>query len=100
MQKNIVVSVSGKNITADPEQRTLLNCLLTNGIEIRANCEGNGACGKCHVYLDQEHYDRLRTSDSELDTLEKQMNLKKTSRLACQLEISPELDGAAVEIAD
>jgi 2Fe-2S ferredoxin len=100
MQKKIALSVSGKSIAADPRQTTLLDCLVDNGVKIKANCEGNGACGKCHVRLDQEHYSKLKISDSEQDTLEKQINLTKTSRLACQLKISAELDGATVEVVN
>ncbi|MDR2077896.1 MAG: 2Fe-2S iron-sulfur cluster binding domain-containing protein [Rickettsiales bacterium] len=100
MYKKITLLVSGKTIVVDKDQTTLLNCLIANGIGIGSNCEGNGVCGKCQVRLDPEHYSKLEISESEQDTLEKQMNLTETSRLACQVKISTELDGAVIDIVN
>ena len=77
---------------------TLLSVLHKNNIKIKANCEGNGACGTCQIKLDKEHYDKLEISDDEMDILEKQTNLTPTSRLACQLILNEDFDGAIVEI--
>lgn len=90
--------INDKRIEAE-EGDTLLSVLIDNNIKIRANCEGNGACGTCQVVLDKEHYDKLEISDEELDILEKQTNLTPTSRLACQLIITKDFDGSKVTIA-
>lgn len=91
--------INDKEIEAK-EGDTLLEVLRSNDVQIRANCEGNGACGTCQVKIDQEHYDKLEISDEEFDILEKQPNLTPTSRLACQLVITSDFDGARVEIAE
>ncbi len=91
--------VDGKKIITDSdENKSLLEVILENDIDIKANCEGNGVCGKCQVVFDEEHYDKLEILDEELDTLEKQINLTATSRLSCQVRICKELDGANIKI--
>lgn len=92
--------VDGKKIVTNSEEnKSLLEVILENNIDIKANCEGNGVCGKCQVIFDKEHYDKLEISDEELDTLEKQMNLTSTSRLSCQVKICEELNGADIKIS-
>ncbi len=89
--------VDKKKIIVDSdEDKSLLDVILENNIDIKANCEGNGVCGKCHVIFDKEHYDKLEISSEELDTLEKQINLTPTSRLSCQVKICKELDKANI----
>ncbi len=91
--------VDGKKIITDSdENKSLLEVILENNIDIKANCEGNGVCGKCQVVFDEEHYDKFEILDEELDTLEKQINLTATSRLSCQVRVCKELDGANIKI--
>lgn len=78
--------------------KSLLEVLIENNITIKANCEGNGVCGKCHINIDYEHFNKLNINDDELDTLEKQINATGLSRLACQIKICKELDGAKIKI--
>ena len=89
--------VNGKEIEGKTGE-SLLSVLHNNNIKIKANCEGNGACGTCQIKLDEEHYNKLEISDDEMDILEKQTNLTPTSRLACQLILNEDFDGAIVEI--
>jgi 2Fe-2S ferredoxin len=97
----IEITVNSKKIKVNlSEEKTLLDVILENNIIIKANCEGNGVCGKCHVVIDEEHYDKLEISNFELDTLEKQLNVTPLSRLACQIKIDEKLDGADVSIID
>ena len=93
----ITFFVNDRKIEAE-EGKTLLSVLIDNDIKIRANCEGNGACGTCQVVLDKEHYDKLEITDEEYDVLEKQTNLTTTSRLACQLVITKDFDGAKITL--
>ncbi|MDR1498913.1 MAG: 2Fe-2S iron-sulfur cluster binding domain-containing protein [Rickettsiales bacterium] len=95
----IKIIVNGESLVVPmDENKTLVEVLHENGIEIKTNCESNGVCGKCHVVIDDKHYDELKITDFELDTLEKQTNLTKTSRLACQLKMVKELDGAEITV--
>lgn len=80
------------------KNKSLLHFLIENNFKIKSNCDGNGACGTCQIKIDEEHYNKLEISDHELDILEKQINLTPTSRLACQIFMSKELDEAEIEL--
>jgi len=73
---------------------------IDNGIE--ALCGGMCSCSTCHIYVDTEWRDRLKTpSDDELDLLEDTecFQGEGSSRLACQVTMSDELDGMKLTVA-
>ena len=81
--------------------KTLLEFLKENNIRIKANCEGNGACGKCHISFDKITYLKFKDiSETEMDILDMSMNNTSTSRLACQIKMTETLDGAEINIID
>ena len=65
-----------------------------NDIELEGACGGELACSTCHVILEQEYFDKLEEMDEEEeDMLDLALGLTDTSRLACQVCASAELDG-------
>ena len=71
-----------------------------SGIGIVAECGGACACATCHVYVDEAWQDRLPPlSEEEEDRLDEAFDVSDSSRLSCQLIMSPELDGLTVELA-
>jgi 2Fe-2S ferredoxin len=73
---------------------------IDNGVE--ALCGGMCSCSTCHVYIADEWRDKLSPpSDDELDLLEDTECYKGegTSRLACQIRMSDELDGLQLTVA-
>ncbi|WP_341809866.1 2Fe-2S iron-sulfur cluster-binding protein [Paraburkholderia tropica] len=66
-----------------------------------AECGGASACATCHVYVDERFMDRVGEADDlEAELLDDAMGGRKaTSRLACQIRMTDELDGLVVEIA-
>ena len=79
---------------------TLMEILRDNGFEIEASCGGCCACATCHVYISDEWFNKLNLmDDDEQSMLDQAFDVKKNSRLACQIELSEELDGLKVEIA-
>lgn len=83
----------GKKIEAKVGQ-TLMSAAVAAGISIEAACEGSCACSTCHVYIDEKFFDKLKpASDEEEDMLDQALFLKLTSRLSCQIVMSPEIDG-------
>ena len=65
---------------------------------IDADCGGACSCGTCHVYVDEAWVDKL----PEIDPMEEAMlslssDRKPNSRLSCQLAVTEELDGLAVQ---
>ena len=64
---------------------------------IDADCGGGMACATCHVYVNDEWFDKLPPKeDGEEDMLDMAFEPKKNSRLSCQITISDELDGLTV----
>ena len=69
---------------------------------IAADCGGMLTCATCHVYVAPEWLDRLPpASADELGMLDFAAAERRAgSRLACQIEIGPELDGLTVELPE
>ena len=66
---------------------------------IDADCGGGMACATCHVYVNEEWFDKLPAKeDGEEDMLDMAFEPKQNSRLSCQLIVSDELDGLVVNI--
>jgi 2Fe-2S ferredoxin len=69
---------------------------------IDGDCGGAAACATCHVYVDPEW---LAKTGSAADGLEKSMlefaeDVRETSRLACQIKVTGELDGLVLRLPD
>ncbi len=68
---------------------------------IDADCGGGMACATCHVYVNDEWFDKLPPKeDGEEDMLDMAFEPKKNSRLSCQITISDELDGLVINIPE
>lgn len=72
---------------------------LVDGID--ALCGGVMQCGTCHCYIALEWWERVGPpSEDEAAMLEALdgVEVRKTSRLSCQIQLGEELDGLRVEI--
>jgi 2Fe-2S ferredoxin len=68
--------------------------------ELLALCGGCCSCATCHVHVDEEWVARLPAMrGDEDDLLDSSSHREANSRLSCQIEFAPELDGLAVTIA-
>jgi len=64
---------------------------------IDADCGGACACATCHVYVDQNWLAVTGSpGDLEAEMLEVAEDVKDNSRLACQMNITEEMDGLVV----
>ena len=64
---------------------------------IDADCGGGMACATCHVYVNEEWFEKMpKKEDGEEDMLDMAFEPKKNSRLSCQIIVSDELDGLIV----
>ena len=78
---------------------SLLDIAHRNGIDIEGACEGQMACSTCHVVVDPEWYGRLPPPvEEEEDMLDLAFGLTRTSRLACQIDMTEALDGLVVRL--
>ncbi|GAB6028748.1 Ferredoxin [Chamberlinius hualienensis] len=68
-------------------------------ISIEGACGGHLACVTCHVYIDEEYYDKLPTLlEAEEDMLTTATFLKENSRLSCQLELNKDMEGMKITL--
>ena len=81
---------------------TAMEAAVDNDIEgIEAECGGACSCATCHVYVDPEWAVKLPPPDSqESGMLECVLDRQDTSRLSCQIVLTPALDGLIVRVAD
>ena len=79
---------------------TVMEGAVQNDIPgIDADCGGGMACATCHVYIQEEWWDKLpKKEDGEEDMLDMAHEPNKFSRLSCQVVVSDELDGLVVSI--
>ena len=70
---------------------TVMETALRNGIpEIAAECGGACACATCHVYVDEEWREKAgKPSQMEEDMLDFAFEVQPTSRLSCQITVTP-----------
>ena len=61
-------------------------------------CGGMAMCASCQCYIESDH-ELPEMSDDEEAMLSEAFNVKDSSRLGCQLHISPEMDGLQLELA-
>ena len=68
-------------------------------IEVEGACEASLACCTCHVYVDEEYFDKLpEPKEEEEDMLDLAPVLKPNSRLSCQIILNKDLEGITVTL--
>lgn len=82
------------------EGDNLLDIAQANDLEMEGACGGSCACSTCHVIVtDEAYYDKMpEPEDDENDMLDLAFGLQETSRLGCQVVMTPELDGLRVKL--
>lgn len=82
-----------------PPGRRLLDIAWEAKQPLEGACEGVMACSTCHVIVDKADFERLPpASDEEEDMLDFAAHATRTSRLACQIFTSDELNCLTVRI--
>lgn len=77
----------------------LLDLAWSAGQPLEGTCNGAMACSTCHVIVDAAAFPRLPpASAEEEDMLDFAPGAGPTSRLACQIRLTPALDGLTVRI--
>jgi ferredoxin len=87
-----------KEVEAAPGQR-LLDVAWAAREPLEGACEGVMACSTCHVIVDAEDFGRLPpASEEEEDLLDLAAHATRTSRLACQIILSDEMESLSVRV--
>lgn len=77
---------------------SLMEFLKGNEYDILATCGGMALCATCHVEV-MSGFEKLKEiSDDEYAMLDTLPNITATSRLACQLKLSDEMNEITVKI--
>lgn len=98
----IVRSRDGGETTIEGQDGLSVMELIRDGgmDELLALCGGCCSCATCHVYVDPAFAAKLPAmSDDENDLLDSSDHRNGTSRLSCQIRLTPNLDGLTVTIA-
>lgn len=94
------LTAKGDKVTAEAEPgANLLEVAQAAGMPLEGTCEGQMACSTCHVIVTDEWFERLTDpSMDEEDMLDLAAGVTRTSRLSCQIDLEPALDGLEVRI--
>lgn len=80
---------------------SVMEVIRDNGFdELLALCGGSCSCATCHIHVDSDWSAKVgNPHEDEADLLDSSDHRTATSRLACQIQFSDELDGLKVTIA-
>ncbi|MAQ71141.1 MAG: 2Fe-2S ferredoxin [Alphaproteobacteria bacterium] len=105
MPKLTFLHKDGKKIELDaPEGLSVMEVAVQNDIEeIEGACGGSLACATCHVYVHPDWWDKTLPEDGDVsedeeDMLDLAFDLRKCSRLGCQIIMDEEKDGLTVAL--
>ena len=90
---------SQRTVEATPGE-SVMQAAVHRGIPgILAECAGSCSCATCHVHIDPRWAHACGTAtDLERSMLEMSSGWSADSRMACQINVSAELDGMVVLI--
>src|SRR5437899_12951966 len=104
MPKVVYVSPAGVAREIDvPAGTTVMAAALKNGIDgIVAECGGVCMCSTCHVFVDEQFFERLPPAqDTEEAVLEiSAVERLATSSLSCQIKVTEYVDCLIVPLPD
>jgi len=87
-----------KKINAE-DGLTLMEVARDNDLGIEGTCGGSISCCTCHVVIEKDWFSKVGPANpDEEDMLDLAVDLQPTSRLGCQIEVTPELNGLIVNI--
>lgn len=79
---------------------TIMEIIRDAGLDIEAACGGCCACATCHIYVTNHKIERLTPiDDDEESMLDQAFDVKKNSRLGCQIEYTDEINGMELTLA-
>lgn len=77
---------------------SLMEVLKASDYNILATCGGMALCATCHIQVLEGMNTLEQRGDAELDMLDTLPDADDQSRLACQIRLSPALDGLKIRI--
>lgn len=79
---------------------SLMDAAVRNGVKgMQAECGGACSCATCHCYIEGDWFEQVGAPEGDEEgMLEFAFEAKENSRLACQIKVSPSLDGMVVRL--
>jgi 2Fe-2S ferredoxin len=102
MARMIVIDRDGKNHEVEAKPGTkVMEVLRELDFGVAAICGGLCSCATCHIYIDPAWAGKVPAMQSDEKELLTELNgyREGTSRLSCQVDFTPELDGLKLAIA-
>ena len=98
--KLVFVNSDGNEKSIEAENGlSLMEVARDHDLGIEGTCGGSISCCTCHVIIDKDWFPVVGAPNpDEEDMLDLAVDLQPTSRLGCQIEVTPELDGLIVNI--
>lgn len=98
-----ITDVNGetREVDAKPGLSVMEIAVDNNVAGMLAECGGACACATCHAYIDENWLAKLPTMDDMEDAmLDSALERQPNSRLSCQIEITDDLDGLVLTVAN
>ena len=103
MPQITLIEFNGQSHTIDAETgKSLMANAVDNAVPgIDADCGGACACGTCHCFVEADWQSKV----GEVDFMEESMlgmrpDRESNSRLSCQIEVTPDMDGMVVRLPE
>ena len=93
-------NIPEKIVETEGLQKSILEITEDQGIHLNHNCGGVCACSTCHVYVLKGDSHLEEISEKEEDFIDRAINPRLESRLACQCIILKESAEIMIEIPD
>ncbi|GAA5233380.1 2Fe-2S iron-sulfur cluster binding domain-containing protein [Verticiella sediminum] len=99
---NFIAYSGERHAVQVPPDTVLMRAAVDNGVPgIDGDCGGQCACATCHVYIEAPWAGQLPAmSEFENDMLGLASERRDSSRLACQIPVTPALDGIEVRLPE
>jgi 2Fe-2S ferredoxin len=100
IQLNITDRDGVEHAVAAAPQGSLMEALRELDYGVAAICGGMCSCATCHVYIAPEWAGKLPDQQGDEHELVSELAERKaTSRLSCQVQLTPALDGLRLTLA-
>lgn len=99
---NFILADGSRHAVCAEDDEVVMRVAVRNGFDgILAECGGACSCATCHVHIDKSWFDKLPPKEEmETEMLDFAEGVDDTSRLSCQIKITPQLDGLIVHVPE
>ncbi len=99
---NFILADGSRHAVRAEDDEVVMRVAVRNGFDgILAECGGACSCATCHVHIDKSWFDKLPPKEEmETEMLDFAEGVDDTSRLSCQIKITPQLDGLIVHVPE